>query len=65
MVRTIIEDALRRALAARRPRVRNELPTFTTAGGKGLRAGVDLDDSAALLDVMERTEPAPAITRPI
>ena len=50
----VIEDALREALARRhsrpaRPRV--SLPTFK---GKGLRPGVDLDDTAGLLDVMDR-----------
>ena len=49
----VIEDALRemltrRSLAAARPPVR--LPTFA---GKGLQPGVDLDDSAALLDLMD------------
>ena len=48
-VRVIIENP-------RRPRteVRTNLPKFTTFGGKGLRAGVNLDNSAALLDVIER-----------
>lgn len=49
----VIEDALRASLARGRPRARRtqvELPTF---GSGGTLAGVDLDDSAALLDVME------------
>lgn len=49
----LIEDALREALARRRQqhrRKRVQLPTFA---GRGLAPGVDLDDSAALLDVME------------
>ena len=49
----VIEDALRAALAQARPsraRERVELPTF---GSGGTLPGVDLDDSAALLDVME------------
>lgn len=49
----VVEDALRTALARRgidrRPEA-VELPTF--AGGAP-RAEVDLDDSAALLDLME------------
>ena len=54
----VIEDALREALARRqqaqkRPRVR--LPTFA---GQGLLPGVDLDDSASLLDLMEGTDVA-------
>lgn len=48
----VVEDALREAFARRsregRPSV--ELPTF--AGGR-VRSGVDLDDSAALLERME------------
>jgi hypothetical protein len=50
----LIETALRRVLAGRsdaRPRSRVRL---TTIGGKGLLPGVDLDDSAALLDWMDR-----------
>ena len=50
----VIEDALRAALAQRRSgpkRGRVRLPTFN---GGGLLPGVDLDDSASLLDAMER-----------
>lgn len=50
----LIEDALREALSRRHGHAspaRVELPTFQ--GGGGLQAGVDLDDSAALLDLME------------
>jgi hypothetical protein len=49
----VIEEALHETLARRRrrpPTTRVELPTD---GEGGLRPGVDLDDSAALLDVME------------
>jgi hypothetical protein len=49
----VIEDALRAALARRaqpRPRRRTALATFK---GRGLLPGVDLDDTAALLDRME------------
>lgn len=50
----VIEDALREMMARRQqvaklPRVR--LPTFS---GNGLLPGVDLDDSAALSDLMDR-----------
>ncbi len=46
-----ISDAVRAALAPRgvRPEPVN-LPSFR---GRGLQAGVDLDDTAALLDLME------------
>lgn len=49
----VIEDALRETLARHRRRggqPRLKLPTFK---GKGLRPGVDLDDSAGLLEIME------------
>ena len=48
----IVEEALREALARRRssPGPSVDLPTF--AGGR-LRPGVDLDDGAALLELME------------
>lgn len=51
----VIEDALREALARRHrgyERRAVELPTFR---GSRLVPGVDLDDSAALLDRMEGT----------
>lgn len=50
----VIEGALRETLARARRRSLNDrqtkLPTFK---GGGLQAGVDLDDSAALLHLME------------
>ncbi|MFN0156329.1 MAG: type II toxin-antitoxin system VapB family antitoxin [Gaiella sp.] len=47
----VIEDALRRALAERpREQARQRVPTY---GRGGLRPGIDLDDSSALLDAME------------
>lgn len=49
----VIEDALRAALAredADAAPARVAIPTYGTGG---LRPGVDLDDSAALLDAME------------
>ncbi len=49
----VIEDALREALGrhrSRRQRPRVALPSFK---GKGLRPGVDLDDTAGLLDIMD------------
>lgn len=53
---SVIEDALRETLAREgspRPDRRIELPTFA---GNGVQDGIDLDDAAALLDVMERDE---------
>ncbi len=51
----VFEDALRESLARSRrsSRARAELPTFA---GSGLQPGVDLDDSAALLELMERDD---------
>ena len=49
----LVEDALREALARRgrkRPPHRVKVTTFGTGG---LQPGVDLDDSAALLDLTE------------
>ncbi len=49
----VVEDALREAFARRQPsqpRERFKLPTFD---GGGLMPGVDLNDSAGLLDIME------------
>lgn len=48
----LIADALRASLATRPARGRvAELPVFS---GNGLQPGVDLDDNAALLDLMDR-----------
>ena len=52
----VIEDAVREALARRRDpdeRPAVELPVF---GGRGLQPGIDLDDTAALLEEMERSD---------
>ena len=54
----VIEDALRRALAPDAARTREpvSLPTFR---GDGLQPGVDLDDTASLLDVMDEPDARP------
>jgi hypothetical protein len=55
----LVEDALRERLARRGavPASRRvSLPTFK---GTGLLPGVDLDDSAGLLDLMEQRSAAP------
>ena len=50
----LLEDALRETLARRnKPEPRRRIK-LKTVGGGGVQAGVDLDDSAALLDVMDR-----------
>jgi hypothetical protein len=55
----VIEDALRLSLRQHRPRSRRRVVLPTFKGGNGLQPGVDLDDSAALLDLME-SEPGPS-----
>ena len=52
----VVEDALRQSLHRRHPTTRQDidLPVF---GEGGTRPGVDLDDSAALLDLMEQADP--------
>ena len=51
---SLIEEALREKLAKRQVKRRKpfKLETFPRAG-QGLQSGVDLDSSAALLDLME------------
>ena len=52
----VLENALREMLERRRMLRGNErmpLPTFT---GRGLQPGVDLDDTAALLDHMQHRD---------
>jgi hypothetical protein len=54
----VIEDALREVLARQQaePAQRLRLPTFR---GEGTRPGVDLDDTAALIETMEEGDAAP------
>lgn len=52
-ITAIIEDALRERLARRRPRRSVRRVSLTTYGTGGPQPGVDLDDTAALLDLME------------
>lgn len=53
----IIEEALRERLArpATSAEPREQVRLRTTGGG-GLRPGIDLDNSAALLDVLDRLD---------
>lgn len=48
----LVEEGLRRVLAEPAPRTRRQVE-LPTVGGKGLQPGVDLDDTAALLDLMD------------
>ena len=54
----VVEDALRESLRRRQDTARQaiELPVF---GEGGVQPGVDLDDGAALLDLMEQDDPDP------
>ena len=54
----VIEGALREVLARRKKARRRGPVKLTTVGGRGVQRGVDLDDSAALLDLMERRDDA-------
>jgi hypothetical protein len=48
----VLEDALRESLARRRAQAKAKPVRLKTVKGGGVRRGVDLDDSASLLDVM-------------
>ncbi len=49
----VIEEALRETLARRREAGERDQVRLTTVPGRGLQPGVDLDDTAALLALME------------
>jgi hypothetical protein len=51
---SVIENALRQSFAGRKVAAQRGKIKFTTSGAGGLRPGVDLDDSAALLELMEQ-----------
>ena len=55
-VSAVIEDALREMLYRRRRMANREPVRLPTDSGKGLQRGVDLDNSASLLDLMENTD---------
>ena len=50
---SVLEDALRESFARRSVRAKSKPLRLKTVKGGGVRAGVDLDDSASLLDLME------------
>lgn len=53
----VIEDALRESLARQSARKPMRSPVkLTTVTGQGLQPGIDLDDSAALLQWMEQAD---------
>ena len=49
----LLEDSLRETLSRRKPAPRRSKVRLTTAGRGGVTPNVDLDDNAALLDLME------------
>lgn len=49
---SVLEQALRESLARRSVHARPKPVRLKTVKGGGVRAGVDLDDSASLLDLM-------------
>jgi hypothetical protein len=52
----LIEEILRDKIAPAPPAAPQPLLRLTTVGGEGLRPGVDLDNSSALLALMEQGE---------
>jgi hypothetical protein len=52
-ITALIEDALRETLARRRRPSRHERVPLRTYGKRGLLPGVDIDDTASVLDLME------------
>ncbi len=49
----VVEDALREKLMSRPDVKKQSRIKLKTVSGKGVNAGIDLDDSASLLDVMD------------
>ncbi len=49
----VLDDALRESLARRSAHAKAKPVRLKTFKGGGVRRGVDLDDSASLLDMME------------
>lgn len=54
----VIEDAVREVLARQSRPVDGPPVRLPTVGGRGPRAGVDLDDNASLLQMMDRSDAA-------
>ena len=55
----LMEVALRESLGRRRVSEKRERVILPTFKGDGLMPGVDLNDSAGLLDIMERADAPP------
>lgn len=52
----LVDEALRALLARRSAGAQRERPRLPSFRGRGLQPGVDLDDAAALLELMERAD---------
>ncbi len=52
----VIEDALREMMSRQRPEAKRAPVRLRTVGGNGLPPGVDLDDMAALLELMDSSD---------
>lgn len=50
----LIEETLRAKITPKSPAIPQPFLRLTTVGGEGLRPGVDLNNSAALLSLMEQ-----------
>ena len=53
---SLIEDALRQMLARQTGKPNQGRVKLTTVSGRGLRPGVDLDNSAKLLEILEQAD---------
>ena len=53
---SLVEDALRQMLARQKASLDKDRVKLTTVSGGGLRPGVDLDNSAELLVILERAD---------
>ena len=51
----VMEEALRVYLASTRRKPKRDRIHLTTVGGKGLQPGVDIDNTADLLDRLDRS----------
>jgi hypothetical protein len=52
----VVEDALRQSLYRREPTATRQAVDLPVFGEGGTQPGIDLDDSAALLDLMEQDD---------
>jgi len=52
----LLEDSLRETINRRKPAARRTKVRLTTSGRGGVKPHVDLDDSAALLGLMEKRD---------